>query len=461
MMRLIAFLRDSYREAVSGWMLQVMLLFAGVVVLFLAGISLRPMALDDQLRLMLKGLSQTLRFQPGYADMGSPEFTARNVKASNPAEPWKSDYAFEVVVGTASPEARAKFKEGVRAAGTPASRAGVKTLIQATFPNLENVEVASVPAEEVAPSEVVYAVTSRGTSSKDVTEWRHEPSLFFFYDVPFLMMSPREYIYLIEKWLINGAGAWLLLAVSVVVTAGFVPNMLGKGTIDLLVSKPVSKPFVLLAKYLGGLTFVALITTIAVLGVWAVLGLRTGIWSPNFLLTVPILTFYFAVLYAVSTLAAVLTRNSLVAILATLLAWSVFWAVGKVNDGVQNRYDAEAKQAQRTDGAEADDDDEPENPFAPKKPKAGIDPDAPLWLVLPKWAFPVVRVVHLVTPRTYQIDASLARTIAAGVLSEREMKQQGYGKPPRESWPEMIGVSLAFVALCLSLACARMVTRDG
>ena len=234
-MRLIAFLRDSYREAVSGWMLQVILLFAGVVVLFLAGISLRPMALDDQLRLMLKGLSQTLRFQPGYADMGSPEFTARNVKASNPAEPWKSDYAFEVVVGTASPEARAKFKEGVRAAGTPASRAGVKTLIQATFPNLENVEVASVPAEEVAPSEVVYAVTSRGTSSKDVTEWRHEPSLFFFYDVPFLMMSPREYIYLIEKWLINGAGAWLLLAVSVVVTAGFVPNMLGKGTIDLLV----------------------------------------------------------------------------------------------------------------------------------------------------------------------------------------------------------------------------------
>ncbi len=457
-MRLIAFLRDSAREAVSGWMLQVMLGLAALVVLFIASISLRPVPVEEQLGVMTNAMTQQTRFRPGYAEMGSPVFSARNVRATNPGVPWQSDYAFDFVIGTASPEARAKFKEGVRAAGTPGSRSGVVLLVKSAFSYLENVEVQSAAAGEADPSEVVYTVTSRGTSIKDTTEWRHVPSVLFAYELPGLLMSPHEYIYLIEKYLINGAGAWLLLAVSVVVTAGFVPNMLGKGTIDLLVSKPVSKPFVLVSKYLGGLTFVLVITTLAALGVWAALGLRTGLWSPNFLLTIPILTFYFAVLYAVSTLAAVLTRNSLVAILATLAAWAVFWAVGKLNDGVQSRYDAEAKQAQ---GAAADDDDEEANPFAPKGAKAGIDPDAPLWRVVPKWAFPVVRAVHTVTPRTYQIDERLARTIAAGVLSPREMKESGYGKPPRETWPEMIGVSLAFIALCLTLACARMVTRDG
>ena len=39
MNRLIAFLRDSYREAISGWMLQVMLLFAVVLIAFISSIS--------------------------------------------------------------------------------------------------------------------------------------------------------------------------------------------------------------------------------------------------------------------------------------------------------------------------------------------------------------------------------------------------------------------------------------
>ena len=459
-MRLIAFLRDSYREAVSGWMLQVMLLFAVVLIAFISSISFRPVTLEDQLLRSTNIINRLLRTSPEYPAMGSPTFTVQNLRATNFAEPWKSDYAFDFVVQTPTADDVPKFKDRGRAGQLPASRAGAERFLKQGFNYLDKLEVKNAPAGTVAPNELRFNVTSQGTSIQEVKEWPHEPTVLFFLDAPLFTTSLRSGVYFMLKWLVNGAGAWLVLAVSVVVTAGFVPNMLAKGTIDLLISKPVSKPFVLIAKYLGGLIFVFLLTSFTALGVWLTIGVRSGLWSPNFLLIVPILMLYFAVLYAVSTLAAVVTRNSLVAILATILAWAIFWAVGKVNDGVQNRYDAEAKQGEvkplelpkpGEDGEMPDPDDILRR----------LDPDAPLWGVLPKITFPVVRVLHTVTPRTYQIDARLGRIIAEGVLTERELKQNGYGKETRETWPEMIGVSLAFIALCLSLACARMVTRDG
>ena len=48
-------------------------------------------------------------------------------------------------------------------------------------------------------------------------------------------------------------------------------------------------------------------SAVAVGGIWLVLGLRSGIWSPGFLATILILTFFFAILYAVSAFFAVLT----------------------------------------------------------------------------------------------------------------------------------------------------------
>ena len=50
-------------------------------------------------------------------------------------------------------------------------------------------------------------------------------------------------------------------------------------------------------------------------GVWLVLALRSGVWDFSFLIVIPVLTFTFAILYAVSTLAAVLTRSPIVSIL--------------------------------------------------------------------------------------------------------------------------------------------------
>ena len=62
--------------------------------------------------------------------------------------------------------------------------------------------------------------------------------------------------------------------------------------------------------------------------------------------------------------------------------------------------------------------------------------------------------------RTFELDERQSQLIARGVLTPNELKQHGYDKPPRESWGEVLGVSLAFIAVLLALSCWRFTTRD-
>jgi ABC-type transport system involved in multi-copper enzyme maturation permease subunit len=87
--------------------------------------------------------------------------------------------------------------------------------------------------------------------------------------------------------------------------------MLQKGTIDLLLVKPIGRPMLLTYKFVGGLTFMFLNTVFVIAGIWLILGFRTGLWVPTFLLAIPVLTFQFAIFYCVSVLFGVLTRSLL------------------------------------------------------------------------------------------------------------------------------------------------------
>ena len=68
-----------------------------------------------------------------------------------------------------------------------------------------------------------------------------------------------------------------------------------------------------------GLLFVFLLCVVTVGGVWLVVGLRTGVWSPGVLVSIFGITFYFAILYACSTLFGVLSRNAIVCIVVTIV----------------------------------------------------------------------------------------------------------------------------------------------
>lgn len=115
---------------------------------------------------------------------------------------------------------------------------------------------------------------------------------------------------------------------GVLVTAPIIPNMLNSGSLYVLLSKPIARPLLFLAKFLGGCSYVFINATYLIVGIWLLLGLRFGIWKPQILWSIPLFSFAFAIFYSVSALAGLVWRSSIMSIVLTILFWMMCFAVG-------------------------------------------------------------------------------------------------------------------------------------
>ena len=115
------------------------------------------------------------------------------------------------------------------------------------------------------------------------------------------------------------AGLCILLAIFS--SSSFVPNMLEKGNIDLLLSKPISRSQLLLGKYFGGLLVVLINVGFLIIGVWLVIAIRFSTYNFNFLSIILSITFTFAVLYSLIVLFGVITQSS---VLGMMSAYFIF-----------------------------------------------------------------------------------------------------------------------------------------
>src|SRR6266853_4931653 len=97
---------------------------------------------------------------------------------------------------------------------------------------------------------------------------------------------------------------------AVFASAGLIPSVLEPGRIELLLSKPVSRTHILLGRYVGNVLVVTCNIAWLVMGVWTILGIKTGIWRPTFLLTIPATMFAFAVLLTVVLLVGVIFASA-------------------------------------------------------------------------------------------------------------------------------------------------------
>jgi ABC-type transport system involved in multi-copper enzyme maturation permease subunit len=105
---------------------------------------------------------------------------------------------------------------------------------------------------------------------------------------------------------------------SVFASSGLIPSILEPGRIELLVSKPVSRTHILLGRYAGNVLVVSCNVIFLVLGVWTILGLKTGIWSGTFLISIATTIFIFAVLLGVVVLIGVLFDSAALSTMVTV-----------------------------------------------------------------------------------------------------------------------------------------------
>jgi len=107
-----------------------------------------------------------------------------------------------------------------------------------------------------------------------------------------------------------GAAYFLGTLLGLFATMPLINGFLEHGRVDLLLSKPLSRPRLLLGHLTGVWLTVFVLATYLVGGVWLSLSIKTGVWMPIFLMAIPIITVMFAVMYSVILSVSIVTRSS-------------------------------------------------------------------------------------------------------------------------------------------------------
>ncbi|MEN8193417.1 MAG: ABC transporter permease subunit [Bacteroidota bacterium] len=113
------------------------------------------------------------------------------------------------------------------------------------------------------------------------------------------------------------------LFISIFSVSNFIPLMIEKGSIDLLISKPVSRVQIILGKYFGGTAMVFVNIAYLIIGIWILIGLKFGDWDTSFLLTIFTITFAFALLYTLVILLGIVTKSSVISMIVTYLIFFI------------------------------------------------------------------------------------------------------------------------------------------
>ncbi len=135
------------------------------------------------------------------------------------------------------------------------------------------------------------------------------------------IQSTAKPVYDIERF-VNTSYSWVSIVLyiwgtllAVFASAGLVPSVLEAGRISLLLSKPITRTKLLLGRYLGNLSVVALNHIYLIGSVWLIIGIKTKIWEPRFLLAIPISIFIFAVLLCVVVLIGVISESAALSVM--------------------------------------------------------------------------------------------------------------------------------------------------
>lgn len=440
-MKLLAILKDSLREAVDAKVFYVMVGMSVLLTMLAATVKFTPAPAGKEflqfaaLPLMFEK-PEDLDIERMMQTMMAGRKDGYQVVSAEPVggAPDAPDSAFRIVLRFLPISGDQQPKDPSVVPGLIRDRYGVLDAVRLVDVSgarpIDRPADLPPDAQQNVPGEKFYEVEAHPTPIAR-RYWPHTFSILFGAVPLGEVRAPLAVeLFFIEDWLVGGLGAWLAVLVSIVITAFFIPNMLRKGTVDLLLVKPVWRTTLLLYKYVGGLTFIFLNTALAVLGVWVALGLRSGVWASGFLYMIPAITFSFAILYAVSTLFAVLTRSPIVAILMTCGFWVLIFLAGAGYGWAEQARQREEKE------------------------KVPVEAR-----ISENWFAKTVYVVHYVLPRKSDLDHLTTRVLMRDLLTANQVKAQKLDRTPI-TWGESLTVSGVFIVLMLGLSCWRFATKD-
>lgn len=441
-MKFLAFLKDSLRETIdkkSFWVLGIISL---LFVLFCFSMSFEPVTPEEGLKETVKSFNTVISGDDRDIRVKSFHdltYEIKNVQVLG-KEAGHYEDGFQFLV---RPEKQEPFFNAVRLEAAILS--GKIKHADADVPSEPN----PPPVEhqirflrkrfmeggylycEVIPAGDGFAVRAKAVVKEQIRGGFKFGVFFGAYENYVPGMSIAMMVFLFQTIFAELVAGFFGVLAALIFTAFFIPSMLEKGNIEILLSKPVSRPVLLIYKYLGGLLYVLLLSTILIGGSWLGLSLRSGYWNPTYLWSIATLTFHFAILYAVSLLFGVLWRSWIGSIMMTAFAWLAFWAVGKVYETVHSReYAKRLADSTWVKAADA------------------------AYYVLPKPS-------HLGSLNVIMLAKSHAALERQGAV-----KAEGDGEQPQSilpaaiTWELVIFSSLGFIIVMLGLSCWRFSVKD-
>lgn len=122
-------------------------------------------------------------------------------------------------------------------------------------------------------------------------------------------LALREMLYSNQMFMgmvFNGVAVFI----GIFLTAHIIPSMLERGTIDLLLSKPLSRSKLLFSKVLGGFLIAASCMVFFTCGSWLLTSAATGVWNTGYLLSLLPILLEFLALYSLLIYIGLLTQSS-------------------------------------------------------------------------------------------------------------------------------------------------------
>jgi ABC-type transport system involved in multi-copper enzyme maturation permease subunit len=104
---------------------------------------------------------------------------------------------------------------------------------------------------------------------------------------------------------------------AIFATAHLVPRMQEKGTVDLYLSRPVSRVKLLLSRYVAGLILAGTNVFYLITSIWLIVMWKTHVFHPRFFLGGLLIMFVIAVLLAFAFLIGVVTSSTAVSIMGS------------------------------------------------------------------------------------------------------------------------------------------------
>lgn len=164
---------------------------------------------------------------------------------------------------------------------------------------------------------------SRGASTSITYLWWESYTIPIFTKVQVDRLAKEVVMTTAMGWIVGVFG----MIAAILVTSTIIPQMFEPGSINLLLSKPVSRSALFVSKFLGACAFILLNVSLLLGGLWLIAGTRFGIWNYGILWCIPLFLFMFLIYYAVSAFTGLIWKSAVISVVLTVIFWIGCWGL--------------------------------------------------------------------------------------------------------------------------------------